>query len=78
MLLVNGVAESGALLKALAASTPDLDQASIALGPVLSKGIVRVEARFGAQEMVDKVKPTVARLVAEFELKQCTSAGAKH
>ena len=70
MLLVNGLAESaGDVLKALEKSTPDLDQASIALGPALSKGITRMEARFGAQEMIDSVKPIVARLLSEFETK---------
>jgi len=71
MLVVNGVADSsGDVLKALEKSQPDLGQASIELGPVLSKGIARMEARFGPQEMVDSVKPIVARLVSEFETKR--------
>jgi len=70
MLLVNGVAESGDVLRALEKSSPDLGQASVELGPLLSKGISRIEARFGTQEMIDNVKPIVARLVSEFELKR--------
>lgn len=66
MLIVNGVAESGDVLKALERSKLDLGQASIELGPLLSKGVERIEARFGAQEMIDNVKPIVARLVSEF------------
>ncbi len=70
MLLVNGVAESGDVLKTLEKSKLDLGQASIALAPVLAKGIGRIEARFGPQEMIDNVKPIVARLVSEFEMKR--------
>ena len=70
MLLVNGAEEPGDFLKALEKSTPDLDQASIELGPVLARGIKRLEARFGTQEMIDNVKPIVARLVSAFERKQ--------
>jgi hypothetical protein len=68
MLMTHGVSGSPrALLATLAQSTQGLDQASVALGPTLAKGITRMEARFGRQEMVDQVKPIVARLVAEFE-----------
>lgn len=70
MLLVHSGAESGEILKDLARLKLDLGQASIELGPVLSKGIGRIEARFGNQEMVDNVKPVVARLVSEFENKR--------
>lgn len=71
MLLASGVADSsGDVLKALEKSKPDLSQAGIELGPRLSKGIKRMEARFGTQQMVDKVKPIVARLVSEFESKR--------
>lgn len=65
--------ESGAkgssreLLASLEASKTSLDDASLQLGPVLSRGIERMEGRFGPQEMYDNAKPTVARLVAEFE-----------
>jgi hypothetical protein len=44
-----------------------LDQASIALGPSLSRGIERLEAHFGTQAMVDKVKPIVAKLMSQSE-----------
>lgn len=57
------------LLASLEKSTLELDQASVELGPVLAKGIERMDARFGSQEMVDKAKPVVARLVSEFERK---------
>jgi hypothetical protein len=55
------------LLASLEKSKLDLDQASIELGPSLSRGIERLEAHFGSQEMVDKAKPIVARLVSESE-----------
>lgn len=70
MLLVNGAEEPGDFMKALEKSTPDLDQASVELGPVLARGIKRIEARFGTQEMIDSVKPIVERLVSEFEMKR--------
>ena len=65
-LLVNGVKGSPRdLLVSLEKSKPDLDQASIELGPSLSRGIDRLEARFGPQDMIDEVKPIVARLVSK-------------
>jgi hypothetical protein len=65
-LLVNGVKGSPRdLLVSLEKSKLDLDQASIELAPSLSRGIERLEARFGPQEMIDKVKPIVARLMSE-------------
>ncbi len=68
MLLTHGVSGSPRdLLASLAKSNMGLDQASRELGPTLAKGIARMEARFGSQEMVDKAKPVVARLVSEFE-----------
>ncbi len=68
MLLTHGVSGSPRdLLASLAKSNVNLDQASFQLGPPLAKGIQRMETRFGRQEMVDKAKPIVARLVAEFE-----------
>ena len=68
MLLTHGVSGSPRdLLASLAKSKPGLDQASVALGPPLAKGIERIEARFGRQEMVDTAKPVVAKLVSEFE-----------
>jgi hypothetical protein len=56
-------------LASLEKSKLDLDQASIELGPSLSRGIERLEARFGPQEMIDKAKPIVARLVSESDQK---------
>jgi len=52
------------LLKSLEQSNTSLDQASAALGPVLQKGIERLETRFGPQEIYEVAKPVVARLVA--------------
>jgi hypothetical protein len=69
-LLENGVkGSSGELLLSLEKSKLSLDEASVELGPSLNRGIERLEARFGPQMMYDKVKPVVARLVAEFERK---------
>ena len=65
-LLVHGVKGSPReLLASFAQSKLDVNQASIAISPTLSKGIERMEARFGPQEMVDEVKPLVARLLAQ-------------
>ncbi|WP_210542760.1 hypothetical protein [Rhodoferax sp. PAMC 29310] len=65
-LLVHGVKGSPRdLLVSLEKSKPDLDQASIKLGPSLARGIERLEARFGPQDTIDEVKPIVARLVSE-------------
>lgn len=70
-LLVNGVKGSSRdLMVSLEKSKLDLDQASIELGPSLSRGIERLEARFGSQEMIDQVKPIVARLVSKSQQKQ--------
>lgn len=57
------------LLASLEKSKLSLDQASVELGPSLSRGIKRLEAHFGPQEMVDKAKPIVARLMSAFEQK---------
>jgi hypothetical protein len=68
MLMTHGVSGSPhELLASVARSTHGLDQASVQLGPTLAKGVNRMEARFGRQEMVDQVKPIVTRLVSEFE-----------
>ncbi|KAB2912143.1 MAG: hypothetical protein F9K30_21115 [Dechloromonas sp.] len=69
-LLTNGVkGSSRELLRSLEKSKLSLDEASVKLGPTLNRGIERLEGRFGAQEMYDKAKPIVARLVAESERK---------
>jgi len=71
-----GLLEHGAkgpsreLLASLERSKMTLDEASVELGPALNRGSERLEARFGAQEMYDRVKPIVARLVAESESRQ--------
>ena len=58
------------LLASMERSKKTLDEASVELGPVLNRGMERMEARFGAQDMYDKAKPVVARLLAEFESRQ--------
>lgn len=69
-LLNNGVKGSSRdLLVSLENSKLDLDQASIELGPSLSRGIERLEERFGTQEMYNEAKPNVARLMSAFEQK---------
>ena len=55
------------LLISLERSNMGVDQASIEIGPTLQRGIERLEARFGPQEMYDLAKPIVARLVARSE-----------
>lgn len=52
------------LLRSLEKSNMSLDQASIAVGPALQKGIERLEERFGTQEIYEAAKPVIARLVA--------------
>lgn len=51
-------------LKSLEQSNMDLDQASIAVGPTLQRGIERLEARFGTQTTYEAAKPIVAKLMA--------------
>lgn len=73
-LLDNGAKGSSRdLLLSLENANLDLDQASIELGPTLSRGIERLEARFGPQEMFGRLKPCVARLTSEFERTQRAS-----
>jgi hypothetical protein len=70
-LLDHGARDSSRdLLASLEKLNLSLDEASVRLGPSLARGVERLEARFGTQEMVDKVKPIVARLVSEAEHKQ--------
>lgn len=53
------------MLVALEKSGVGLDQASRELGPSLQRGLERLEARFGTQQIYEAAKPIVARLVAE-------------
>lgn len=65
-LLVNGVKGSSRdVLVSLEKAKLGLDEASIELAPSLSRGIERLEGRFGTQEAYEQAKPIVARLVAE-------------
>lgn len=64
-LLENGA--PGAALQRLAAlekAGVGLEQAGLELGPVLHKGLQRLEERFGPQEIYEQAKPVVARLLA--------------
>ena len=71
VLLENGVKDSSReLLASLERSELSLDEASVKVAPVLSRGIERLEARFGRQEMYEKAKPVVAGLVAAYEQDQ--------
>lgn len=64
-LLDHGVSGSSRhLLATLERRRMSLDEAGVALGPALAKGIERLEAHVGPQEMIDEVKPVVQRLVA--------------
>lgn len=70
ILLENGVkGSSRELLVTLEKSKLSLDSASVQLAPSLSRGIQRLEDRFGTQEMYEKAKPIIARLMAESEQK---------
>ena len=62
------------LLVSLEKSELDLDQASVEIAPSLTRGIERLEERFGPQDMYNEVKPGLAKLMAAFEEKQGTSA----
>lgn len=65
-LLDHGVkGSSRELLASLEMAKTGLDQAGVALAPSLARGIERLEARFGRQQMVDNVKPIVGRLLSE-------------
>lgn len=69
-LLVNGVKGSSRdLLVSLERSNLGLDEAGVRLAPLLGKGIERLENRFGSQEMYDRAKPIVAKLIAQSEEK---------
>jgi hypothetical protein len=63
--LVDNGAKGSALdeLKAIERSTETLEQASIALAPTLQRGLERLEARFGPQNMYELAKPKIYRLV---------------
>lgn len=44
-----------------------VEQASVQLAPSLERGLLALESRFGRQEMIENAKPTVSRLVSEWE-----------
>lgn len=51
------------LLASLAKSKMGVEAASAELGPVLLKGVERLEARFGVQDTVNDAKPKIAKLI---------------
>lgn len=70
-LLANGAKGSYQdLLISLEKAELSLDQASIEIAPSLSRGIERLEARFGPQDMYNEVKPTLAKLMSAVEQKE--------
>ncbi len=74
-LLEHGVVGSSRdLLASLEKSQLSLNQASIELGPTLSRGAERLYAHFGAQESLKQAEPIVARLLSEYERKQSAQA----
>ncbi|WP_296491651.1 hypothetical protein [Rhodoferax sp.] len=52
------------LLASLANSKLGVAEASVELGPTLVKGVERLEAHFGEQEMVNDAKPKIMKLIA--------------
>lgn len=75
-LLDNGAKGSSlALLKKLQRSSGSVQEASIALGPTLQRGLERLEARFGHQDMYEPAKPIIARLVGLSDEGQTQKAG---
>lgn len=69
-LMENGT--HGSTLQVLAPmekSELSLSQAGIKLAPTLQKGLDRLEARFGVQEMYEEAKPVIAKLLAASEQK---------
>lgn len=76
VILDNGVkGTTRDLLASLESAGLDLEQASVELGPVLARGIERLEERFGTQQVYEQVKPSVAKLIVAFEQKQGRANG---
>jgi len=70
-LLDNGVnGPSLVLLATLEKAGLTVEQAGVELGPSLARGASQLEARFGVQGMLEEAKPTIARLVTQWEAKQ--------
>jgi hypothetical protein len=67
-LLENGATGSSrALLSALQKDRVSIDAASMQVAPALVRGVERLEARFGTQEMYEQAKPRIARLLSVAE-----------
>jgi len=75
-LLDNGAKGSSlALLKKIERSSGSIQEASVALAPTLQRGLERLEARFGHQDMYEPAKPIISRLVALSDEAQTQKAG---
>ena len=75
-LLDNGAKGSSlALLKKIERSSGSIQEASVALAPTLQRGLERLEARFGHQDMYEPAKPIISRLVALSDEAQAQTAG---
>lgn len=69
-LMENGTAGSALdVLASMDKASLGLDEAGIKLAPTLQKGLDRLEARFGVQEMYEEAKPVIAKLLAASEQK---------
>jgi hypothetical protein len=67
-LLENGAPDSAhKLLSSLQSDRTSIDAASVKISPVLVRGIERLEARFGTQEMYERAKPHIANVLARAE-----------
>ncbi len=67
-LLDNGVkGPSLQLLSMLRDANMSLERASIELGPSLQRGVIALEARYGNQDALEHVKPTIFKLAREWE-----------
>lgn len=67
-LLENGVkGSSRELLASLQKGRVSIETASIQVAPSLIRGMERLEARFGTQEMYERAKPSIAKVLAMAE-----------
>ena len=67
-LLENGVqGSSRAVLASLQRDGVSLDTASVQVAPLLIRGMERLEARFGTQEMYEQAKPRIAAVLSTAE-----------
>jgi hypothetical protein len=70
-ILDHGVKDSRRdVLAALEKSKVGVEAASIQIAPTLLRGIERLEAHFGEQEMVNDAKPRISKLLVGIETKK--------